>query len=364
VVRRSPVNSLATTLQPRRTTANVPASTETRTFKTLLQRLTRAGFSKDFVHAALLPDWWDEACADDPALVQDFEFRVARFLGSSLETVSDPRTPLSPPAYPGAQLRRVRDISRDRLSAAIHVAIQVASATVRNLREAPPLQTLPMDGLAWREQIGRPGAALQLGDVLRDLWARGIPVIPLDVLPAPSFQGMACIVEGRPAIVIGYRHDEPGRVAFLIAHEAAHIAAGDCAPGEPVIDEEDEISDDADIEGRADVYATRVLVGDNAVPDVNTTVSKDFKDLARQASRIERESHADASAVIFAWARKTGDYATATMAVKALYRNVGARRQLRELFVQQIDIADGGETDRALLLLCAPVPLMVNEGSR
>ena len=175
---------------------------------------------------------------------------------------------------------------------------------------------------------------------------------------------MACIVEGRPAIVIGYRHDEPGRVAFLIAHEAAHIAAGDCAPGEPVIDEEDEISDDADIEGRADVYATRVLVGDNAVPDVNTTVSKDFKDLARQASRIERESPADASAVIFAWARKTGDYATATMAVKALYRNVGARRQLRELFAQQIDIADGGETDRALLLLCAPVPLVVNEGSR
>ena len=52
------------------------------------------------------------------------------------------------------------------------------------------------------------------------------------------------------------------------------------------------------------------------------------------------------------------------MAVKALYRNVGARRQLRELFAQQIDIADGGETDRALLLLCAPVPLVVNEGSR
>lgn len=346
------------------TTANVPASADTRSFKALLHRLTKAGFSKDFVHTAILPDWWDDVCGDDPSIMRDLEFRVARFLGTSLEAVSDPSTPLSPPAYPGAQLRRVRDLNRDRLAAAIHVAIQVASATVRNQREAPPIQTLPVDGLAWREQIIRPGAALQLGDVLRDLWTRGISVIPLDVLPAPSFQGMACIVEGRPAIVIGYKHDEPGRVAFLIAHEAAHIAAGDCAPGQPVVDEEDEIRDDAEIESRADAYATRVLVGDTAVPDVNTSAPRDFKDLARRASIIERESRADASAVIFAWARKTGDYATATMAVKALYRNVGARRQLRERFSQNVDIANSSETDRALLLICAPVQLAVNEGPR
>ena len=205
---------------------------------------------------------------------------------------------------------------------------------------------------------------MQLGEVLRDLWTRNIPVIPLDVLPAPSFQGMACIVEGRPAIVIGYKQDEPGRVAFLIAHEAAHIAAGDCAPGQPVVDEEDEIRDDADIEGRADAYATRVLIGGAEVPDVNTSASRDFKDLARQASQIERESGADASTVIFAWARRTGDYATATMAVKALYRNVGARRQLREHFARHVNIAGASETDQALLLLCAPAGMRPSRHSR
>lgn len=344
-------------------TANVPAPVVTRTFKALLQRLTKAGFSKDFIYTAILPDWWDDTCADEPELVRDFEFRVARFLGGQLADVSDSSAPLSPLVYPNAQLRRVRDISRDRLAAAIHVGIQIASATVRNLRGAFSQQELPVDGLAWREQIIRPGASLQLSDILHDLWTRGIPVIPIEMLPAPSFQGMACIVEGRPAIVIGYKHDEPGRVAFLIAHEAAHIAAGDCAPGQPVVDEEDEITDEADIERRADAYATHVLVGGAAVPDV-TTSARDFKDLARQASTIERTNGADASAVIFAWARKTGDYATATMAVKALYRNVGARRQLRDLFSQRVDIAEASETDRALLLLCAPGSLAVNESSR
>ena len=84
--------------------------------------------------AAILPDWWDDSCGDDPSLLQDLEFRVARFLGTSFEAVSDPGTPLSPPAYQGAQLRRVRDINRDRLAAAIHVATQVASATFRDQR--------------------------------------------------------------------------------------------------------------------------------------------------------------------------------------------------------------------------------------
>lgn len=342
----------------------MPASTETRTFRTLLQRLAKAGFNRDFVQAALLPDWWDDTCADDPTLVQDFEFRVARFLGSSLEAVSAPGVPLAPRLYPAAQLRRVRDISRDRLAAAIHVAIQVASAAVRSLRNAPPPQALPVDGLAWRETIERTRTAIQLGDVLRDLWTRGIPVIPLDMLPSPSFQGMACIVEGRPAIVVGYKHDEPGRVAFLIAHEAAHIAAGDCAPGQPVVDEEDEISDGSDMESRADTYATRVLVGSAEAPHVNASASRDFKDLARQAAQIERESGADASTLIFAWARQTGHYPTATLAVKALYRNVGARRQLREHFAQGVNITDANETDRALLLLCGPAPRTVDEGSR
>lgn len=337
-----------------RTNANLPTAPDTRSFKTLLQRLTKAGFSGDFVRAAILPDWWDDTCAADASLLRDVEFRVARFLGSQLDVVVDPNTTLSPQLFPNAQLRRVRDVGRDRLAASIHVAMQVASATVRNLRDAPAVAIPPPDGLAWRHQITRSGAALQLVDVLRDLWARGIPVVPLSVLPAPAFQGMACIVDGRPVIVIGHKHDEPGRVAFLAAHEVGHIAAGDCAPGQPVVDEEDEISDDADIERRADSYATLALVGDSTVPEVDSSASRDFKSLARQASSIERESGADASAVIFAWARRTGDYAKATMAVNALYRGVGARRRLRDAFSEHVDVGGAGETDRALLLLCGP----------
>jgi Zn-dependent peptidase ImmA (M78 family) len=240
-------------------------------------------------------------------------------------------------------------VNRDRLAPAIHAAIRVASAVIRNLRAAPAPNIPPSDGLSWREQIAHSGASPTLKDIATDLWNRGIPVIPLETLPSPGFQGIACVVENRPVILLGYKYDEPGRAAFLVAHEAGHIAAGDCAPDVPVVDEEDEIADDADLEQRADRYATQVLVRDMTVPQLSEVGLKDFKDLARRASELERTLGADASAVIFTWARNTGDYATATMAVRALYRSTGAQKQLRRLFDRYVEVAAAPETDQFLL---------------
>lgn len=313
-----------------------------------MRRLSQAGFKEEFVDSAILPDWWNQNCAEDLNLLQDIEIRVARFLNLPLASVRDPSTALAPPAYPGAQLRRVRDVDRERLGPAIHSALRIAAAVVRNLRASVPSQAVPSppDGLAWRKLIRHAGPAVTLDDILGDLWLRGIPVIPLDVLPAPSFQGIACIVEDRPIILLSHKHDEPGRVAFLVAHEVGHIVAGDCAPDQPVVDEEDEVMDDSNIELRADRYATQVLVGDEGVPPVE---AEHFKQLARRAADLERETGGDASFTIYAWAAHTGDYVKASMAVKALYRAVGARRTLQQHFVRHVEFDDASESDRALL---------------
>ena len=312
-----------------------------------MHRLSHAGFRGGFVRSALLPDWWEESYAQDPNLLPDIEIRVARFLGLPLSAVRDPRTPLTPRAYPAAHLRRARTVDRDRLGPAIHSAIRIAAAVVRSLRDTvPALAVPPPDSFPWREQIKRDNSAPTLADILSDLWLRGIPVVPLDVLPTPNFQGVACVIEDRPVVLLGHKHDEPGRIAFLVAHEVGHIVAGDCAPDQPVVDGEEDIADDTEIEVQADRFATRVLVGSDSVPIVD---GENFKELARRASKLERESGADASAVIFAWARRTVDYAVASMAVKALYRSSGARQQLRQFFDRYIDLEISTESDRALL---------------
>lgn len=313
-----------------------------------MRRLAQAGFKKDFVRPAILPDWWDERCEADVTLLPDIEIRVARFLGLPLSAVRDPDIALTPPAYAGAQLRRVRDLNRDRLGPAIHSAMQIAAAVVRSLRsDVSPASLPPPDGVAWRAQIQRATMAVNLDDVLGGSWQLGIPVVALDVLPSPKFQGMAAVVEGRPVILLGHRHEEPSHVAFIIAHEVGHIAVGDCAAEYPVVDEEEEAADDAEMEQRADDFATRVLVGKEAISLIAADVN--FRSLAREAIQSERETGVDAGAVIFAWARRTGDYAKASMAVKALYRASGAQRAIRRHFDRHIDLDSATESDRALL---------------
>ena len=330
--------------------AKNPGKTEnlkSQKFQTLMRRLSQAGFEKGFVRPALLPDWWDETCDQDPELLPDFEMRVARFMGLPLSYVRDPDANLIAPSYSGAQLRRVRDIDGDRLAPAIHAAIQIAGAVARNLRDPELKSVVPdSDGLVWREEIQRVGSAIKLDDILADLWLRGIPVVPLEILPIPSFQAITCIAEGRPVILISYKHDEPGRVAFLIAHETGHIAGGDCTSEHPVVDEEDGILDETDIETKADRFARRVLVGSDSIP---TLENGEFRQLANDAIYQEKQTGADAGAIIGAWAAKTRDYSKATMALKALYRNSGARQQVFHHFNTNVDIEDASDSDRNLL---------------
>ena len=312
-----------------------------------MRRFSAAGFSTEFARHAVLPDWWDASCAADPALLSEIEIRIARFIQAPLTLVQDPKMSLAPPPYVGAQLRRVRDISKDRLAPAIHAGLQIAAPVVRNMREPERAVHLPsVDAIEWRSSIVREGDRLLLTDVLRDLWKRGIPVVHIDVLPSPSFQGLACIVEGRPIIVIGHSLDEPSRLAFTAIHEVCHIVNGDCRPNEPVVDEQEGVSDDHAIETRADEYAIAALTGGAAIPKLNVG---NFKDLASAASHIEKTIGIDAGAVVWSWARRTGDYAKAAMATKALYRAKGGMRAVREQFEQQVEVESAPESDRALL---------------
>lgn len=314
-------------------------------FTSLMRRLSAAGFKPQFTETALLPDWWEPSCADDASLMPDLEIRVARFLGASLDVVRDPDAKLSAPRYAGAQLRRVRDLARDRLASAIHAALQIAGAVVRNMTDIV-LRVPPTDPLAWRRQIMRKGAILQLGDVLADLWARGIPVIQVATLPTPGFQGLVAFVEHRPVVIIGHDLDEPSRLAFVIAHEVAHVVLGDCSAEHAVVEEDEIVADDTEIEHQADNYARALLTENVEAPHLHPF---DFKDLALKALEQEKKLGIDASSIIWSWARSTGDYQLATMATKALYRDKGGKRLMRQHFDEHVNAIDAPDSDRALL---------------
>jgi Zn-dependent peptidase ImmA (M78 family) len=321
-------------------------------FNTLLKRLQKAGFKKKFVKQSILPEWWTQDCEGDSSLSQDLEIRIARFLGVSLSIIRNSEAPLTPILFPNAHLRRVKDIDQDRLAPAIHTAIQIAGAVVRNLRVKKEHTRLPESGLDWRAFLKPAGGVVRLEDILTDIWQRGIPIIPVESLPTPSFQGLSCVVEGHPAIVLSYKYDEPGRVAHIIAHEAGHIAFGDCKPNEPVIDENEEVVDNDEMEIRAERFANLLLVGAETPPKIQ---ARNFRELAEQAIQIEKESGTDAGAIIFEWAKTNTEfessqrYQMATMAVKALWRGAGGRRKVQDSFRDNVDVDNAPESDRDIL---------------
>ena len=224
--------------------------------------------------------------------------------------VRNAESPLLPPSYSDAQLRRIRDIDRSRLRPAIHTAVRVAEAVVRNLRcPLSSRSTLSSDALEWRRLLtsgqNRP---VLLEDILNELWNKGIAVVPMEVLPTPNFQGLACIVDGHPVIVLGHRYDEPGRVAFLIVHEVGHIVAGDCSPESVVLDENEAVQDESGAERAADDFAKRLLLGAETL-EVPNNREIDAKALAQAAFELETQQGVDASSVIYAWASRTLNYA-------------------------------------------------------
>ena len=318
-------------------------------FNTLMRRLSHAGFPRQFVDTVLLPDWWEKSYSHDPEVLTEIDIRVARFLEVPLSIVKNADRPLSLPSYAGVQLRRVRNnVDPTRLNPAIHTANQVGGAVIRNLRQKGQMRQVPVDALQWRRSLtSTDKPSIQLDAILADLWKRNIPVIPLDVLPSPIFQGMSCIVNGYPIIFLGHKYDEPGRIAFIVAHEGGHIAHGDCAIGAPVLHEVDGVKDDSDDEQRADSFAQTVLLGAN--PPSLTLEPIQAKALAQKAFDLEVKTGADASTLVYQWAAQTLDYTSASLAVKALYRSTGGQNVLRKHFEENIDLDSAAETDRSLL---------------
>jgi hypothetical protein len=317
----------------------------TRSVSNLLTRLSRAGFKRDFVRPAIMPDWWEDSLESDVSLLPDIELRVARFLGLSLAEVRDPTRTLAISKAPGTVLRKAPSMKEERLWPAIHAARRVAEAVVRNMTNRQ-VHEIPVKAEDWRHALVKGTAPVTLETMLGDLWTRGIPVIPMECLPSPAFQGMAAVIGGRPVIVIGQKHDAPGRVGFFVAHEAGHLANGDCESGRTIVDEEESSADPSAIEKRADRYASRVILGEVTAGRLKGNA---FDDLAAHAYAIEQETGAEASALLFHWARENNDFMTASMAVGALYRHIGARRMMVSFLARNLNIEDAPETDRALL---------------
>jgi hypothetical protein len=343
-----------------------------RSFRRLMSRLRDAGFSKDFVERAILPEWWSSDMGRDTSVLPELEICVARFCGLPLATIRDADIPLEINVAQGPRLRS----QSEGVGAAVHAALAVAKAVVRNLSSTcPAYRPLPRDAEAFRAEAMHDREAPTFKGIVEALWRHGVPVLHIDCLPSPKFRGMACRVGGRDVIVLSFATDSRPKLMFDLAHEAGHLANGHVSDDEPVLldsaegldslaEEPWEPSESWEQEGlfpqerasrprgkkeerEADAYG-RSLIG--KLPSTLADIPRKAHAavIARLLRGLAREHQIDAPYVAHQWGLKTREFARANRAIQIL-QGGHARGVILDEVAKYVDLDGASETDARLL---------------
>lgn len=287
--------------------------------KTLYSRLKDAGYDAPFVRQFVLPEWWEDKLASNPANKALAEIAVSRVLGFAIPELRNEQKRLQPALETQFRLKRRKDATSSELAPTIRLAERVAIGIVSALANIPGFIGR-IDASSARSAVLKRSEAVNLAALLEFAWESGVVVLRLGKLPKckrPS--GIAMFVGQRPVVMLCSGHDSPSWLAFHLAHELAHVLLGHVTAGNsPLADGSlDSLGGDGE-EKAADEFAFRLIAGGEyqrpAVPEFGLTAPK----LARQAFRKAGELHADAGFLALAYGLSTGRMPVAQNALKEL----------------------------------------------
>ncbi|MDK2972507.1 MAG: hypothetical protein PWP23_2262 [Candidatus Sumerlaeota bacterium] len=310
-------------------------TTRTNPMTTLRQRLSAAGVKRKYLNACILPEWWDDEAALNPAGFSEAQLYVANRLGltiDSLQSGGELRfTQVS------AKFKKRSDTNEDDLRLAKMIAFRAARVAVLGCNTGPvPLPTAPGP---LREEILKTGAkCVTLEGLLDYCWAHGIPVIHIGEFPpgTKKMDGLSARIDGRPAIVLSKNITSKSAMAFILAHELGHLALGHLPEDTDILlDQSWERNENDHEEQAANTFAAQVLTG---MEDPRFTAERKLTgDELAAASRRFGEKNGIAPGVValnYGWTRKF--FPVAFAALKILEPNEHSVQIVRQRMVQNL----------------------------
>ncbi len=228
----------------------------------LRRRLRDLGLSDPAIDAAW-PSWWSDDADASTSARTELRFSLARKLGlepSSLLGEGEPR-------FVWRDVAKFKHMSGE--GEVEQTAITSFGRALGNLlvNAAPaPLTGIGTSALELREIVLVKHPYVGLIDLLSVCWSAGVPVIHLRIFPWPQkrMAAMTVRVADRYAILLGKDSMYPAHIAFYLAHEMGHIAAGHLLEDRVIVDlESDGIGSDEGDEDElsADGFALELLTG-------------------------------------------------------------------------------------------------------
>lgn len=325
--------------------------------KPLYERLKSHGLDRQYVQAAILPDWWDDSLFDDASNRLTAQMSIARFLGVKVQQLADPASQFPSPVQ-NVSLKRGKNADISEVTGAVAAAMHAARITADLMRDRLPF-TGSRPALEIRNHLlSRPDCIWpDLPNLVDYCWQHGIAVVHITRLPKKSkvIAGLATFIGARPVIVLCSGRDSPAWLAFHLAHELGHIMSGHVKPGDaPLVDIKLEGATDETQEREADQYAFQILTGH---PDIQLAGAARLTGprLAAEARRFGKEHriHPGTVALIYGYCQQCLPAAQA--ALSAMHEDRGARAILAKAYRQHVSL--DGISDAAQRSLAATTQL-------
>ena len=318
----------------------------------LLAQIRAIGFPTSFLRT-LIPDWWTADVEAEPGALTDLKIRLARRLGLELQSLvgTGDVTLALPAVVRYKRAVRLADAGVNRPFVAYCTALAQTVAAAMPSRSASPSS----DGDTERDAILADAdvAFVSFNSLLRRCWEElDIAVVHISRLPTLSkgFDAASYRVDGRYVIVLAKQSPYPAWASFLLAHELGHIAAGHVGEGEVIVDDEPEnpTGPNAD-ETVADMYALATLASSKLVT-VGIQGRPTAAALARAAIATGRELHVDPGHLILRFARESGEWELAQLALARMHDDVDVARDINRIALAHLALDDVGEDGRESLV--------------
>lgn len=293
----------------------------------LYRKLRSVGYSKPYVQS-LLPNWWDDAIADNQAGFQQASLLLARLFSIQPESLWTDTAPPDLVLPDGHKFKHRANTQPQDLGIACALARSAARLALKSFEPEfkPEFYT---DAAVLREQLLMDKRWIGFQDLLAYCLQLGIPVIFLDYLPArcKKMAGVAFEQEGRPAIVLTQRKPY-GHLLFDLAHELGHITLGHTQGGRWVIDATIDDNAEGEDEKAANRFALELITGNPECKIVPTGRNLSPSQLANAAMRYGEAHQIDPLHIALNYGHSTRQWGVAIEALKLIAQDAASDQQI------------------------------------
>lgn len=305
----------------------------------LYRRLRAVGLTKHYVRKSILPAWWDDRVATNPAGYAEGLIYLSRHLGLDLATLQDPSQPAAFRDFGACKFKKSKNTAEADLALARAMGTRLAQ--LADLATTAPYQPLPRSAAMIRGEIlGQGEPWVSLGNLMDYCWSLGVPVLHLSGFSkAKRPDGMTAMVNGRPVVVLCKKHGHSAWLLFILAHELGHIALGHIENDGVLIDESVKHNVRDEEEEAANAFAVELLTGNEESRFTTSGRWPNARELAESALEIGRGMRIDPGHLVLNYAHSMGPgfFAVANAALSRIEPKKDALDLARRKMAEHLD---------------------------